>query len=57
MVSIMIPNDVSLEDFWYLVIRLKDDAKRCLEELDKTAEADQEAKSFWSSMYARAVFA
>ena len=53
----MIPNDVSLENFWYLVIRLKDDAHRCLEELDKTADADEVGKSFWSSMYARAVFA
>lgn len=53
----MIPNDVSLEDFWNVVIRLKDEAKRCLKELDETAEADQEGKSFWSSIYVRAVFA
>jgi hypothetical protein len=57
MVSIMMPNDVSLEDSWSVVVRLKDDAHRCLEELDKTAEADEAGKSFWSSMYARAVFA
>jgi hypothetical protein len=50
-------NDVSLEDFWNVVIRLKDEAQRCLAEIDKTAEADQTANSFWRSMYARAVFA
>jgi len=53
----MIPDDVSLEDSWSVVARLKDEAQRCLTELEGTAEADGAGKSFWGSMYARAVFA
>jgi hypothetical protein len=53
----MIPNNVSLEDSWSVVVRLKDEAQRCLTELEGTAEADGAGKSFWGSMYARAVFA
>ena len=50
-------NTISLGDFWTLVIRLNQDAKRCLQELDESPEDDEEGKSFWRRMYARAVFA
>jgi hypothetical protein len=50
-------NCISLEEFWSLVIRLNQDAKRCSIALDDTAADDEEGKSFWRRMYARAVFA
>lgn len=50
-------NCVSIEEFWGLVISLKDDASRCLREIDETPEENVAGKAFWRRMYARAVFA
>jgi len=50
-------NCVSIDEFWDLVISLKDDASRCLREIDETPEEDVVSKVFWRRMYARAVFA
>lgn len=50
-------NAISLEEFWSLVKRLNGDAKRCLIALHETPTDDEEGKSFWRRMYARAVFA
>lgn len=53
----MYNDTVSLEEFWDVVVTLSTDVKRCLAVLDATREEDEEAKSFWRRMSARAVFA
>ena len=50
-------NSISLGEFWELVKRLNGDVKRCMLALEDTPEDDEEGKSFWRRMYARAVFA
>ena len=50
-------NCVSIDEFWDLVISLKNDASRCLREIDETPEEDVVGQEFWRRMYARAVFA
>jgi hypothetical protein len=52
----MSPYATSLEEFWGLVVRLKDDCQRCLQAIDD-AESDPDAVAFWRRTYARAVFA
>lgn len=53
----MYDDAISLEEFWGVVILLTDDVKRCAAGLDDTPEGDEEERSFWRRMYARAVFA
>ncbi|HWW76360.1 MAG TPA: hypothetical protein VNZ44_13265, partial [Pyrinomonadaceae bacterium] len=48
---------ITLEEFWGVVTRLKDDAARCSKALAETPEEDAESLSFWRRMYARAAFA
>jgi len=50
-------DNVSLDEFWGLVIRLNGDAARCINALHEAPEDDEAARSFWRRMYARAVFA
>jgi len=53
----MYDSTVSLEEFWNVVKRLNGDASRCMMSLEETPEEDEEGRSFWRRMYARAVFA
>ena len=46
-----------VERLWGVVKRLTEDAKRCMTTLDATPEEDEEGRSFWRRMYARAAFA
>lgn len=50
-------NAIPLEEFWDVVRRLSADVNRCLTALVETPDDDEEGKSFWRRMYARAVFA
>jgi hypothetical protein len=47
----------SLEQSWKLIKHLNSDAKRCIRALQEARADDDEERSFWRRMYARAVFA
>ncbi len=48
---------ISLEEFWGVITRLKNDVSRCSKALEETPEEDEAGRSFWRRMYARAAFA
>lgn len=49
--------NISLEEFWNIVIRLNGDVKRCTTMLEETPDSDTENQYVWRRLYARAVFA
>lgn len=50
-------NLIPLTELWGVLVRLKDDAARCMKALDETPEQDEQGRSFWRRMYALAIFA